>query len=343
MTLFSRSISLIAWILPCLLLAQNSKEPVHRIGFYNVENLFDLEDHPNFIDEDFTPLGRQKWTEQRYQKKLARIDTVIAALGYPDIMGLCEVENDKVLHDLVRKNGMMERTYDFVQRDSPDKRGIDVALLYNNTICRLLDTHFIRIDFPIEIVPDEPDYTSREILHARLLFMKRDTLDVFVNHWPSRYGGVEKSQPKRLHVAKYARAAVDKILHIRPDAKIILMGDFNDEPDNISVQEVLGARMPNGPARLGNLYNLMALMDASGQGTYNYRGNWNMLDQIIVSGSLLAEEGMLRISKAEVFLQAWMMFKHDRFGYSPSRTYGGPNYYGGYSDHLPVRAEIWRY
>ena len=323
------------------LTAQDSPCTSYQVGFYNVENLFDLIDDPVKLDEEFTPLGKKKWTEERYREKMEHLDRVIGAMGYPDILGLCEVENEAVLQDLIRTNGMIERTYAILHTESPDARGIDVALLYNSAVCQVLNHDYIRIEFPIEVVPDEPGYTSRDILHAQLLFLGRDTLDVYVNHWPSRYGGLEKSQPKRVHVANHLRVEIDELLEQRPQAKIIIIGDLNDEPDNISVQKVLGALMPGDAIHPNLLYNLMAVQDAVGYGTYNYRGNWNMLDQIIVSGNLLNPKAKLQVLEPRILLRPWMLYKHDRFGYGPTRSYGGPNYYGGYSDHLPVSVTLY--
>lgn len=336
---------MIRLLLPLLLLlslptcAQKDKAPL-RIAFYNVENLFDLEDDPATNDDDFTPAGKQEWTAERYQTKLDRIGEVVGGMGYPALLGLCEVENATVLSDLCRSDKLRRQDYQFVHFDSPDYRGIDVALLYRKKQFRVLSSETIQIQFPAELIPEQPDYTTRDILVVQGILAKKDTVHVIVTHFPSRRGGVEASEPKRLYVAAQIRAKVDAIFAQNPLANIVIMGDFNDEPDNLSVNEILGAQPIVKKSDPHQLYNCFSESDAEGLGSYNYRGNWNMLDQIILSSPFFDGKNRLQFSRAEIYRQEKMMYTDDRFGPTPNRTYGGPNYYGGYSDHLPVFVEF---
>ncbi len=337
--------SLLGFLLLICLVVSNCSSPKvavsnldqpYRIGFYNVENLFDTVDHPDKRDEDFTPEGRQKWDTERYQKKLADLEKVIGAMGYPLLLGLSEVENKKVVEDLIQTGGLAKRNYGIVHYESPDKRGIDCALIYQKDAFKVTNSEYIRINFPAEI---EPDYTSRDIIYAEGILMGQP-LHVFVNHWPSRRGGLAASEPKRTLVASKLRAKVDDIFAKDGDANILIMGDMNDEPDNNSISETLGAKALNGKPQRKMLYNCMAELDAQDKGTYNYRGNWNMLDNIITSGNLVDADSKLKVTKPTVFQETWMMFDNPKYGLTPNRTYGGPNYYGGYSDHLPVYVEL---
>ena len=334
---------IITWSLLILLLAgckdrQLSKRTV-RVAFYNVENLFDTIDDPNKPDEEFTPEGRNKWTPERYDAKLGKLAQVVEGLEFPALLGLCEVENEQVCKDLAATKALRKQGYQVVHHESPDYRGIDNALLYRARDFRVLSHEAIGITFPKEIVEN---YTTRDILYVRGVLHKLDTLHLFVNHWPSRRGGLEASEPKRTYVAGQLRQAVDRVFSQNARAKVIIMGDFNDETDNRSVAEVLRAASDSSDPQPGELYNTHASLDAVGVGTYNYRGNWNLLDQVIVSGGLAKATGGFELVSSGVFKRDWMLFKHDKYGETPNRTYGGPNYYGGYSDHLPVYIELER-
>lgn len=307
---------------------------VYRIGFYNVENLFDTVDDPNTADEEFMPTAKKKWTLERYNDKLAKIDQIITSIKSPDLIGLCEVENKKVIEDLINQSTNLKGKYGIVHYESPDFRGIDVGLLYNQETFEVTDSKAIPINFPAKIVKN---YTTRDILHVKGLMNKKEETHIFVNHWPSRRGGLKKSQPKRIFVAEQLNKVIKPILAANPKANIIIMGDMNDETDNKSVANVLSATAATGN---GTLINCMADLDKEGKGTYNYKGNWNMLDQIILSPNLYNNTGAFQYKSTVLFQAEWMMFKSDKYGLTPSRTYGGPKYYGGYSDHLPVYVEL---
>ncbi|MFT5763185.1 MAG: putative extracellular nuclease [Saprospiraceae bacterium] len=309
----------------------------YRIGFYNVENLFDTIDTPDKMDEDFTPTGKLSWNTERYNKKLSNLDKVIAGMQYPTLLGVCEIENEAVLKDLASNTGMSKYNYGIVHYESPDKRGIDNALLYQKKYFKVESSDKIRIEFPANIAED---YTSRDIIYAKGIFLGKYTLHVFVNHWPSRRGGEKESQPKRVLVAQHLREAVDKIFAKDPNANIVIIGDMNDEPDNDSILKTLRAGEIVDQTQALTLYNCMAKLKQQNKGTYNYRGNWNMLDNIICSSNLLNPASKIYIQNPTIFQEEWMMFDHPKNGKTPNRTYGGPNYYGGTSDHLPVYVDL---
>ena len=287
----------------------------YKIAFYNVENLFDTEDDPTTLDNDFTPEGKQKWTTERYQAKLTKIAQVMDSLEKPHFIGLSEVENQTVLEDLIKTEALKTEDYGIIHKNSPDMRGIDVALLYKKQNFQVLKTEFIRVTFPDFI---EKDYTSRDILYAKGKLSNGEILHVFVNHWPSRRGGLKQSEPKRLFVAQHAKKAVDEILYKDPKALIVLMGDFNDEPDNTSLTSVLGALPDESAALDGLLYNCFYSQDQEKKGSYNYRGNWNMLDQIIVSGYLRNPAAPLMAKNPTIHQYKWLMYEGKKRPYPQS-------------------------
>lgn len=315
----------------------SSKKVAPRIAFYNVENLFDLEDNPATPgDDEFLPTGKKVWTQERYDKKINDLASVIAGMNHPAFVGLCEVESRSVLEDLVKNQQLKSVNYQVVHRESPDFRGIDNAFLFAKDYFKTLKVEAIRINFPAEIVED---YTTRDILHIKGTHRNNQVMHFFINHWPSRRGGLEASEPKRGYVAQQLKQAIDNILQTDPQAEIVIMGDFNDETNNKSVANILDAQPNAKNPQADKLYNCFAKLDAAGNGTYNYRGNWNMLDQIIVSGSLLDDKGW-KITNPNIFKPEWLIYNSEKYGATPSRTYGGPNYYGGYSDHFAIFVEM---
>ena len=310
-----------------------------RIGFYNVENLFDTIDIEGKADEEFTPGSKKKWNTERYDKKMNDLAKVVAAMNYPAILGLCEVENNTVIKDFITETSLKNKDYGYVHFESPDFRGIDVALIYQKKVFQVLDSKNIEINFPKSVIGDKA-YTTRDILHVKGIFGGVDTLHVFVNHFPSRRGGLEASEPKRTYVAEQLKKSVNQIFSKNKNANILIMGDFNDEPDNNSITKTLNAKSVISNNASTDLVNTSAPLDLAKKGTYNYRGNWNMLDQIIVSGAMLQKKNSIKAGQFTIFQEEWMMFKSDKYGLTPNRTYGGPNYYGGFSDHLPVYLEV---
>ena len=297
--------------------------------FYNVENLFDTEDDPKTYDEEFTPNGKKSWTKERYNTKLLHLGKVVSSIdsNMPDLFGLCEIENLGVLEDLNASAYFKEVGYEILHQDSPDSRGIDVALFYNPEKIQLEIDGFITSKLP---AGDRPN--TRQILHAKGT-LKGDAFHVFVNHWPSRSGGKKETEPNRLTVANNLSEYLMDIRRTDENAQILLMGDFNDYPNDKSIYEILRAGAI-GKARYSNM-----MWDAhkSGKGSYNYRGDWGALDQFIVTPNLTNGEGVEADQSSVKFFQAdWMMHENSYGNLVPSRTYGGPNYYGGYSDHLPI-------
>jgi len=315
------------------LMAQKKQEQVLGIiGFYNVENLFDVEDDPEKRDEDFLPDGRNKWTAERYERKLANMSKVISSIaGGPDILGLCEVENRKVVEDLAKRPELKSKSYQVVHFDAPDRRGIDCALLYNPRV--FVPFHTQAVTFKD---PENEKFLTRDILYVKGLFQRKDTIHVLVNHWPSRRGGKED---KRILAGKLARSVVDSIQGINPEAKIVLMGDFNDDPTNKSIKNELRASNKLKKMGEGDLYNTGMKTFKQGYGSLKYQGVFNLFDQLIISQSLLKQntEDVYYIEESfKVFSPDWMHVKEGRYAGYPLRTYAGGVYKGGYSDHFPV-------
>ena len=320
--------------------ASASKNPgEHRLAFYNVENLFDLEDDPLTLDEEFTPSGKLQWTPERYQTKLDHLAQVVEGMGFPALLGLAEVENAKVLEDFRGKTVLKNQDYGIVHYDSPDLRGIDVALLFRKSIFKVLTSETIRIEYTPELLAERPNDKTRDILFVQGIFQKKDTLNVLIAHAPSRSGGQTETEPKRIFVARQIRKKADELFKRNPAANIVIMGDLNDEPTDPSVATALSAKGLAGPSAKSTLYDCFYQLDAAGKGSYRYRGNWNMLDHIILSGNLLDPVSRLYFSKPQIFQQDWMMYEDATYGKSPNRTYGGARYFGGYSDHLPIFME----
>ena len=311
---------------------QSGKDLKHiTVASYNVENLFDTEDDSHINDNEFLPESDKQWTTERYEKKLndiARVLHDISPDDLPEVIGLAEIENRKVLEDLVKTEPLAPGHYKIAHQDSPDKRGIDVALLYRPDVFKLIS---------FEAIPVDPGFATRDILHVYGQFKKED-FHFFVNHWPSRIGGLEKSEPNRVVAAQTLKKKVDAILAENPDANIVIMGDMNDEPQNKSMQVVLGAGSPGSGSELVNLMMPLAMEK---KGTYNYRGTWNMLDNLVISSGLLDAKGYkVTPPTGFIFSEPWMEYTNKDGEISPNRTYGGPNYYGGVSDHFPVYFEM---
>ena len=300
-----------------------------RILFWNVENLFDTKDDPHKNDNEFLPDATRHWNHFRYREKLKKLAKGIIASGkeyVPDLVGLCEVENDSCLYDLTRYSPLREADYRFVMTDSPDQRGIDVALLYQRGSFKLLQHQSIRI--PYKQWKKGP---TRDILHVVGKVVSGDTLDVFVCHMPSRSGGQAKSEPFRLLTTQVLKQAVDSLMSVRKHPHVVVMGDFNDYPTNKSMKRLCSD---------GRLRNLMK---GKKYGTYRYRGEWGILDQFLVSGSLLTRRGSIRTSAkdAQILRHDFLLEEDEKYGgYKPFRTYNGMKYLGGFSDHLPITLDL---
>lgn len=290
-----------------------------HVVFYNVENLFDTENDPSTNDDEFTPTSKQEWTEDRLAKKLKHLSESIdmADEGSPVLIGLAEVENRAVVDRLMEEPLLRKGEYKVIHFGSPDERGIDVALAYRP------DLELVHAE-PLEV--KLKDDRTRDILHVELQ-AEGHVFHVFVDHWPSRYGGVEKSEPKRMAAAAVLKRAVRKI-RTSGTVHVLIMGDFNDSPMDRSIQEGLGASCD---PKAGGLIDLMCPTGKEYEGSYNYQGHWDYLDQFIVDPELLEH-----VESAKAVTDDRLLFTHPKYGPSPDRTYSRGYYKGGYSDHLPI-------
>ena len=307
------------------------------VMFWNVENYFDTYDNPSTTDEEFTPTGDNRWGRARFEKKRDDIAKTIllAADQYgdlPALIGLAEVENAFVLQELLEETPLARTQYKYIHKDSPDSRGIDVALLYREELFTPLETKYIGFSFP-----------TRDVLYTKGVVNGLDTLHIMVNHWPSKRGNEESSGRKREYVSLKVSHVVDSILLRNPAANIVLMGDFNDTPASSPLKN------------LGQLTNLAKWADGA-EGSYKYRESWSMIDQFLVSENLIKEESSIN-GKNEAFRPQWIythrnmeifapeaLFAEDAtyMGVKPKRTYSGPRYLGGISDHLPVVFKLYK-
>lgn len=313
---------------------------VASIGFYNLENLFDTIDSPNTNDADFLPQGRLYWNTQKYQSKLANMSKVIAQLATevtPDglaVLGVAEVENRHVLEDLAAQHDLAERHYQIIHYDSPDERGIDCGLLYQPQYFQPTGSRAVPVllkDPKTGVV----DYT-RDILYVSGRF-DGEPIHIMVGHWPSRRGGEAGSGWMRAAAAKVCKTLADSLKALDPEAKIIVMGDLNDDPDNKSLTQVLKARRSADDLGAEELYNPMYDLYKNGNGTLAYNDSWDLFDQMIVSKGLVNKgAGGWQLYKAQVFRQPWLLQTEGAFRGYPFRTFVGDIFINGYSDHLPV-------
>lgn len=315
-------------------IAQTQK-PI-TVTLYNCENFFDTKDDPNKKDDEFLPESPMKWDETRYMNKLTKIaqvlDSTVAGEGLPQLVGLVEVENKEVLDELLSKSQFKNKPYASLCTDSPDERSIDVGLLYDKSIFTLID--FKEINATNASLGD---YKTRNILFATLKATNGDVFHVFVNHWPSRRDGEKESEPKRVYAAEQVRNKINELQKKDKNAKIIVMGDLNDHPDNNSVLNTLKAN--DKPKDKSELYNAYYTLDKEKQGTHYYDKEWRVLDQIIVSQGLLnAKKGYkFKPKNAFILKKDFVLFKNTKTGeVKPNRTYSGEKYHNGYSDHLSV-------
>jgi hypothetical protein len=310
-----------------------------RVLSYNVENFFDTKDDSLTSDNDFTPNGNQYWNGVKYKAKTINIARVITAAGGWDgaaIVGLYEIENSYVLNSLVKYSPLKKRGYKFVHYDSPDPRGIDVAMLYDPQRIKVLESR------KMSVLCNKKPLNTRDVLYVKALLLGADTLHLFMVHTPSRRGGVKESEWRRECVMSMVRSRVDSIMAKAP-ANILIMGDFNDYPDCSSMCKVLGAKKTDGTIKEKGLYNMFWKHAMEGKGSYKYQGEWNMLDQIIVSGKMLKGGGLYTSQDKAVIFETPFILEEDKqhFGYKPMRTFNGRRYIGGYSDHLPIYIDLF--
>jgi endonuclease/exonuclease/phosphatase family metal-dependent hydrolase len=312
------------------------KQPLqYRMMFYNVENLFDTFHDTLKDDYEFVRGGSYGWTWKKFTKKIQNISKVIVEAGGwrpPEIIGLSEVENRLVLIQLIKKTPLERFNYRIIHEESPDQRGIDVALLYQHDQFREICHESITIPL------GDTAAKTRDILYVKGILPSNDTVHLFVNHWPSRTGGIPLTQHRRKAAALKLRHVVDSIRSYEPDALMIMMGDFNDEPRDESLVEHLGVK--NETANEGYfLYNMMhSFMGKWDVGTNKFRGQWGVIDQFIVSSPLLKQgTNSIIVKEAEIFSPSFLLVKDEAYtGTIPYRTFSGYRYVGGFSDHLPV-------
>lgn len=308
------------------------------IVFYNVENLFDIYNDPKANDDEFTPVSPKQWNEEKYKKKTGDLAKALSSINekeLPSLIGLAEIENQKVLEDLVASSRLKKGKFGIVHYDSKDERGIDVALLYNKDEIELLDSKAIPVVFGFDVGD-----VTRDILYVKCRIKDDEIYHLFVNHWPSRTPNEQDSEIKRITAAVALRKEVDNILNFENNARIIIMGDFNDEPTNKSILQILGASNKRKNFNYRDLYNMMYdLHNVSNEGSITYKDSWQMFDQIIVSSSLFntTRGYYLTFTDGKVYKNESLLFKNPQTGFAgPNKTYGGDTYYGGVSDHLPV-------
>ncbi len=314
-----------------------------RVLFYNVENLFDTEKSSKKDDSDFTPEGIKHWTAGRYHNKLNNISKVITSSGEwgtPALVGLCEVENDNVMNDLTKYSPLKKQEYKYIVTNCADRRGINVALMYQKDRFKYLEHKAYKIKFP-----KQPEKVTRDILHVSGQVQTGDTLDVFVCHFPSRRGGEQESEPGRIYAASFLKSKTDSLTRIRKNANIIIMGDFNDEPSNESMEKTLRAFPLEKEIKPKCLYNLFyKYVKQNNTGSYKYKDQWNVLDQIIVSGNLIDRKQTFHVKpeSAEIFNRDFLLTKDTQGngGQRPKKTYNGSKHEGGFSDHLPVMVDF---
>lgn len=322
------------------------KSPEICIAWWNLENLFDTDDDPGKGDDDFLPSGKKQWTQERLHHKITNLVSVIASMN-PDVLGFCEVEHESLIDSLLN---YLPKKYDKVYYESSDRRGIDVGMIYNKNILSLIhsEKHTVSLKgrptreiIEVSLAPNSflPFFRGGLGRGLDTLSLRRGLgrgVTFLLNHWPSRLGGKLESEPRRLNAAKTARKIVDNTFVTNKNAPIILLGDFNDEPNDSSLLHVLKATGDKHLVLDSNyLYNPMVALKTAGLGTHRHGDNWNLLDQCIVSHSVMPCLAGCRIFNTEaMFLKS--RSKSADSEKRPWPTYSGSKYLGGYSDHFPI-------
>lgn len=324
-----------------LAFAQQSGEPF-RVMFYNVENLFDTKDDSAATDEEFLPEGVRNWSFDRFLAKLDHLAKVVIACGgweAPAIVGFCEVENRYVVEQLLMRPSLEKIKYKIVHKESPDRRGIDVSMIYNSSRFRPIKYRYI------PILSGGVPLQTREILYvAGTPDESGDTIHLFFNHWPSRYGGFLETASLRELAAKTLREEIDRLFRDFSRPKILIMGDFNDQPSDKSISEILGAGPAIDVREPGKLINLSSSWEGRNSGTIKYQSQWLIYDQIIVSGSMMNSNKAIfcKPGDSKIFRMDFLLERDNTYGGDqPFRTFEGFRYSGGFSDHLPVYTDLF--
>jgi endonuclease/exonuclease/phosphatase family metal-dependent hydrolase len=322
----------------CAKLTPTAKKPkLYTVAFYNTENLYDTANDPKTDDDGFTPAGFMQWDEERYKAKIRNLASVIQTIGGKDgpaILGLSEVENRKVLEDLVAASPLRKRRYGIIHYDSPDLEGLDVAMLYN-------PKHFkpsSHTNIPVRF--SEKGFASRDILQVKGT-LRGEPVTLYVVHWPEDKGSASLGSSRRRDAATALRKQIDAQLKTDKEARIIVMGDFADEPNAASLERVLRATGRPNPAFRDELYNTFYLWYIQGRGSFHTRNDNKMLDQILISKSFIDEKGLqFTRGSATIHDPEFIKFTFGKYKDTPRRTYSGNLYLGGYSDHFPVYIKL---
>lgn len=310
--------------------AQGKKVALYKVGFYNLENLFDTINNNGKYDLEYSPQGDKQWNSQRYNLKQKNMAKVIKDMKV-DILGVCEVENRSVLEDLVNMPDIADMGYKIVHYDSPDKRGVDVGLLYDPKKFRVLCSNSRTLT-----VEGKPDFKTRDQLVVTGL-LAGEKVSIIVNHWPSRLGGEAQSSYLREAAAALSKSIADSCMLDDPETKVIIMGDMNDDPSNKSCRLVLGAKKKIKDVEKGGYFNTMWMHYDRGIGTLAYQAQWNLFDQIIISENMIKGDGAtLKFSKSEVFNKDYLINQEGSYKGYPKRTFAGGVFLNGYSDHFPT-------
>jgi endonuclease/exonuclease/phosphatase family metal-dependent hydrolase len=305
---------------------------MQTVAFYNLENLFDLVNDQHTNDNDFLPTSVKKWTPKRYDNKLRKLGFAISNIGrretgkHPAIVGLAEVENAKVIEDLIGSKHLEDCNYSYIHYDSLDERGIDVALIYDTTAFEVLHSE----TFTIQLTDDDgtPDYTRDILLVSGLL--DGEKIHVIVNHWSSRREGEKETEPKRMASSEKVGEIISSLRLENEGPKIIVIGDFNDDPHSNSIK-----RLVEG----SDLFNPMETLKSFNRGTTKHNWQWNLFDQILISTNFFkTSDRLFEYSSANIFDEDFLKLFNGKYKGSPFRTYVGKKYQGGYSDHFPVYA-----
>ncbi|WMI66461.1 endonuclease [Aestuariibaculum sp. YM273] len=305
---------------------------LYTTAFYNLENLFDIYDDKHTNDNDFLPISKKKWTPKRYDNKLRKLSYAISNIGlretgkHPALIGIAEVENASAIKALIEFKHLEDYNYDYVHYNSPDERGIDVALIYDRDVFEVTNSE----TYTITLFDDDgsPDYTRDILLVSG--FLEGLPVHVLVNHWSSRREGEKETEPKRIVASKRLSEVIDELREEHPEAKLIIMGDFNDDPSSASIKSLVETQ---------NLYNPMETLRSYSRGTTYHSRQWNLFDQIIITTNFFENTpNSLEFHSANIFDEDFLKQFDGKFKGTPFRTYVGTKYHGGYSDHFPVYA-----
>lgn len=331
--------ALILFSLALNTLANDDKKEfvIFGVAFYNLENLFDTINDNGKYDLEFSPQGSRKWNSEKYWSKINNLATAMAHMTTPTtpmgpaIIGVSEIENKSVLDDLVNAEPIKSRNLAVVHHDSPDRRGVDVGLLYDPQLFEVTNVTNHRL-----VIESEPTFLTRDQMCVSGV-LGGEPISIIVNHWPSRLGGQERSAHLRKAAALLSKHIADSIWAVNPNQGVIIMGDLNDDPQNASCAEVLGAKKREKGVAAHGFFNPWWEVLDNGIGTLTYKGEWNLFDQIIVSGTLLQQNGArLQYWKCQVNNFDFLRSKEPNYYGHPLRTYAGGKFLNGYSDHFPT-------